>query len=58
MKKPDDLLGTDNYFHWEFNMKMTLARKGLLEHILEVKSEQEMTEDWKVKDMKAFAIIA
>lgn len=58
MKKPDDLLGTDNYFHWEFNMKMTLARKGLLEHILEVKLEQEMTEDWKVKDMKAFAIIA
>uniref|UniRef100_M4B509 Uncharacterized protein n=1 Tax=Hyaloperonospora arabidopsidis (strain Emoy2) TaxID=559515 RepID=M4B509_HYAAE len=58
MKKPDDLLGTDYYSHWEFNMRITLARMGLLEHILEVKSEKEMTEDWKVKDMKAFAIIA
>ena len=58
MKKPDDLLGTDNYFDWEFNKKMTLAKKGLLEHIFEVKSENEMTEDWKVSDIKAFAIIA
>ena len=58
MKKPDDLLSNDNYFHWEFNMKMTLARKGLLEHVREVKSEDEMTADWKVKDLKAFAIIA
>uniref|UniRef100_A0AAV1TD56 Uncharacterized protein n=1 Tax=Peronospora matthiolae TaxID=2874970 RepID=A0AAV1TD56_9STRA len=45
MKNPDDLLGTDNYFHWQFNMKMTLAKKDLLEHILELKLEQEMTED-------------
>ena len=37
---------------------MTLPRKGLMEHILEVKYENETTEDWKVKDMKAFAIIA
>ncbi|KAE9295107.1 hypothetical protein PR003_g24100 [Phytophthora rubi] len=24
----------DNYFHWEFNMRMKLSRKGLLAHIL------------------------
>ena len=41
MKKPDDLLGNGNYFHWEFNMKMTLARMGLLNHIMEMKSEHE-----------------
>ncbi|KAE8900929.1 hypothetical protein PF005_g18902 [Phytophthora fragariae] len=23
----------DNYFHWEFNMRMKLSRKGLLVHI-------------------------
>lgn len=27
MKKPDELLGNGNYFFWEFNMEMTLARK-------------------------------
>ncbi|KAG6611012.1 Integrase, catalytic core protein [Phytophthora cinnamomi] len=29
-KKADVILGSDNYFHWEFAMRMTLARKGLL----------------------------
>ena len=58
MKRPEDLLGSENYFHWEFNMRMTLARKGLLDHIMIVKHEHEWTEDWRVKDMKAFAIIA
>ncbi|ETL77397.1 hypothetical protein L917_21659 [Phytophthora nicotianae] len=24
----------DNYFHWEFNMRMELSRKGLLAHII------------------------
>ena len=38
-------------------MKMTLARKGRLKHILEVKSRNEMTKDFKLKDMNVFAII-
>ncbi|KAJ0392280.1 hypothetical protein ATCC90586_011623 [Pythium insidiosum] len=58
MKKPDDLLGNDNYFHWEFNMRMTLARKGLLNHIEGVKMGAELTDEWRAKDMKAYAIIA
>ncbi|KAE9301673.1 hypothetical protein PF008_g22687 [Phytophthora fragariae] len=24
----------DNYFHWEFNMRMKLSRNGLLAHII------------------------
>jgi len=24
----------DNYFHWEYNMRMKLSRKGLLAHIV------------------------
>ena len=58
MKKPVDLLGSSNYYHWEFNMRMTLARKGLLEHIAGVKPEAARTVEWRANDMKAFAIIA
>ncbi|KAE9211948.1 hypothetical protein PF005_g10802 [Phytophthora fragariae] len=32
-KKAEVILGSDNYFHWEFAMRMTLARKGLLAHV-------------------------
>ena len=38
-------------------MKMTLARKGLLTYIMEMKSEEKSESDWDVKDMKASAII-
>lgn len=55
---PTDLLGDDNYFHWEFNMRMTLARKGLFEHTVEIKAEAERTKEWRVADMKALALIA
>lgn len=41
MKKPDDLLGNGYYFHWEFKMKMTLARKGLRKHIMEMNAEED-----------------
>lgn len=58
MKRPEDLLGSANYFHWEFNMRMTLARKGLLEHITVVKTSEEASNEWKVNDQKAYAIIA
>ncbi|OWZ19016.1 hypothetical protein PHMEG_0006804 [Phytophthora megakarya] len=52
------LLGSGNYFHWEYNMRMTLARKGLLAHVQVVKLESEITEAWLVNDAKALAIIA
>lgn len=39
-------------------MRMTLARKGLIEHIEVLKPESEWSDDWRVKDMKAFALIA
>ncbi|DAZ96255.1 TPA: hypothetical protein N0F65_012558 [Lagenidium giganteum] len=58
MKRPGDLLGNENYFHWEFNMRMTLVRKGLLDHIRVVKHEHLMTDEWRVLNEKAFAIIA
>jgi hypothetical protein len=39
-------------------MRMTLARKGLLAHVQEVKVESEITEAWLVNDAKALGIIA
>lgn len=39
-------------------MYITLARKGFIEHIEVLKPENERTEDWNVKDMKADAMIA
>lgn len=57
-RRPKDLLGNANYFHWEFNMRMTLARKGLADHLVVVTTEAEVTEAWRVSDMKALAIIA
>jgi len=32
-KHAEVLLGSGNYFHWEYNMRMTLARKVLLAHV-------------------------
>ncbi|CAH0493534.1 unnamed protein product [Peronospora farinosa] len=57
-KKAEIILGSDNYFYWEFVMRMTLARKGLLAHIQMVKPEAEMTEAWVINDMKALGLIA
>ncbi|GMF29764.1 unnamed protein product [Phytophthora fragariaefolia] len=57
-KKAEVLLGSGNYFHWEYNMRTTLARKGLLAHVEAVKAENEITEAWLVKDAKALGIIA
>lgn len=39
-------------------MRMTLARKGLSEHIFVVKTEAEITDTWKADDLKALGIIA
>ncbi|GMF46566.1 unnamed protein product [Phytophthora fragariaefolia] len=51
----------DNYFHWEFNMRMKLSRKGLLAHI--VKPEFDAVSDrsmvqWKTNDLKALGVVA
>ncbi|GMF59023.1 unnamed protein product [Phytophthora fragariaefolia] len=51
----------DNYFHWEFNMRMKLSRKGLLVHI--VKPEFDAVSDrstvqWKTNDLMALGVIA
>ncbi|KAE9036768.1 hypothetical protein PR003_g12486 [Phytophthora rubi] len=52
---PNDLL-QDNYFLWEFNARMALARKNLLSHV-QVKSENVMTAEWEASDMKALGIL-
>ncbi|KAE8981371.1 hypothetical protein PR001_g24021, partial [Phytophthora rubi] len=57
-KRAEVLLGSGNYFHWEYNMRMTLARKGLLAHVQAVKVESDITEAWLVNDAKALGIIA
>uniref|UniRef100_H3H572 Polyprotein n=2 Tax=Phytophthora ramorum TaxID=164328 RepID=H3H572_PHYRM len=57
-KKAEVVLGSDNYFHWEFAMRMTLARKGLLAHVQLVKDPSEMTDAWLLNDMKALGLIA
>ena len=57
-KRADGIVGSDNYFHWEFAMRMTLAKKGLLAHAQIVKLEAEITDAWMLNDMKALGIIA
>ncbi|KAE9307159.1 hypothetical protein PF008_g21298 [Phytophthora fragariae] len=57
---PNDVLREDNYFLWEFNCRMALARKDLLDHV-EMKPEgaaKRETEAWKAADFKAMAVIS
>ncbi|KAJ0412135.1 hypothetical protein ATCC90586_004055 [Pythium insidiosum] len=57
---PNEILSDDNYFLWEFNARMALARKELLDHIF-VKPEdaaRRETDQWKVADVKALAVIS
>ncbi|CAI5728481.1 unnamed protein product [Peronospora effusa] len=37
----DDILREDNYFVWEFNARMKLAKKGLLEHLDAMKAPED-----------------
>lgn len=56
-----DMLRDGNYFYWEFNARMKLAKKSLLDHIDATKAPQAndpRVEEWKVNDLKAFAIIS
>ncbi|POM63249.1 polyprotein [Phytophthora palmivora] len=57
-KRAEVLVGSGNYFHWEYNMRMTLARKGLLAHVQVIKVENKITEAWLTNDAKALAISA
>ena len=57
-KRTEVLLGSAKYYHWEYNMRMTLAREGLLGHIMAVKDENDITDAWLVNDAKALGIIA
>ncbi|KAE8910146.1 hypothetical protein PF010_g28554 [Phytophthora fragariae] len=51
----------DNYFHWEFNMRMELSRKERLAHItkpeFDVLSDRS-TVQWKIDDLKALGVTA
>ena len=56
----NDVLNKDIYLAWKFNARMKLAKKGLLEYIDATKAPSEgdaYTSEWKVNDMKAFAIV-
>ncbi|KAE9204753.1 hypothetical protein PF005_g13676 [Phytophthora fragariae] len=51
----------DNYFHWEFNMRMKLSRKGLLAHIIKPKIDalsDRSTVQWMTDDLKTLGVIA
>uniref|UniRef100_A0AAV1UFB1 Polyprotein n=1 Tax=Peronospora matthiolae TaxID=2874970 RepID=A0AAV1UFB1_9STRA len=37
----NDILREGNYFVWEFNARMRLAKKGLLEHLDAMKAPEE-----------------
>jgi hypothetical protein len=58
---PNDMLHDGNYFFWEFNTRMKLAKKTLQDHLDATKSPQANDPaygDWKANDRKAYAIIA
>ncbi|DAZ99706.1 TPA: hypothetical protein N0F65_000884 [Lagenidium giganteum] len=57
----NEILNDMNYFLWEYNARMTLARKDLLDHVMPMKQEQAMqraTAEWKAADMKALAVLS
>ena len=61
MNDPTAILNEDNYFVWEFNTRLKLIKKGLLDHIDATKvpiAENQVHESWRVNDLKAFAIIS
>ncbi|KAG2785247.1 hypothetical protein PC116_g12990 [Phytophthora cactorum] len=51
-----DKLVEDNHLHWESNMPMKLACKGLLPQIIKLEFDQvsdRSTVGWKTNDLKA-----
>lgn len=60
---PNDTLRDDNYFTWEFNARMALARKDLLDHVHfkideDIGSVDRSSHAWRAADMRAFAILS
>ncbi|POM67081.1 Hypothetical protein PHPALM_16972 [Phytophthora palmivora] len=50
----------DNYSHWKFNMRMKLARKGLLPQIVKPEYDQlsdRSTTEWKTNDLKHLVLL-
>ena len=61
MSDPNVMLNKDNYFVWEFNTRLKLIEKGLLDHIDATKTpiaDNQVPELWRVNDLMAFAIIS
>ena len=42
----NEVLNEDNYFVWEFNARMKLAKKGLMEHIDATKAPMTLTRQY------------
>uniref|UniRef100_H3GNJ4 Retrovirus-related Pol polyprotein from transposon TNT 1-94-like beta-barrel domain-containing protein n=1 Tax=Phytophthora ramorum TaxID=164328 RepID=H3GNJ4_PHYRM len=56
---PNDVLQDDNYFLWEFNARMMLTRKDLLNHVV-LKTEEAALQgsaEWKAADLKALVML-
>ncbi|OWZ20104.1 polyprotein [Phytophthora megakarya] len=56
---PNDVLRNDNYFLWEFNAHMTLARNALLNHVV-LKADEtahQDTAEWEIADLKALVVL-
>ena len=51
------MLTDENYFLWEFTTWMELARKRVLEHVLEKPDTLQQSSTWKTDDLKALDII-
>ncbi|POM80728.1 Integrase catalytic core protein [Phytophthora palmivora] len=51
----------DNYLHWKFNMRMNIARKGLIPQIVKLEYGQisdRSTAERKTNDLRALGVIA
>ncbi|GMF27787.1 unnamed protein product [Phytophthora fragariaefolia] len=56
---PNEIQNDTNYFLWEFNARMALARKGLQGTAMKTQdAAHRETKEWKATDMKALAIVA
>ena len=56
-----DILRENDYFVWEFNARMRLAKKVLLEYLDALKAPEEgdsTVSTWKANGMKAFSIVS
>ncbi|KAE9107495.1 hypothetical protein PF010_g12242 [Phytophthora fragariae] len=56
---PNDVLRDENYFLWEFNARITLARKDLLNYVVLKPEEAALrsTAAWEAADLQALAVL-